>query len=142
MKRSNFTLFSPLTTVSSPEKVGGHREERGTKKKAKGRGSDRFDDDEGEGEKRDRAGANTDGGLLRRFLQLRRRATEKESRVGLVREAESSIHMDLRRGEDEEMGWEREVGAAAPWQPEMMLADGKERELETEGASRQRGMGS
>ena len=23
--------------------------------------------------------------------------------------------MDLRRGEDEEMGWEREVGAAAPW---------------------------
>ena len=33
--------------------------------------------------------------------------------------------MDLRRGEDEEMGWEREVGAAAPWSPEMMLADGR-----------------
>ena len=93
----------------------GRRKEGGTKKKAKGRGSDRFDDDEGEGEERDRAGANTDGGLLRRFLQLRRRATERDSREGLVRGAESSIHMDLRRGEDEEMGWEREVGAAAPW---------------------------
>ena len=32
-----------------------------------------------------------------------------------MRGAESSIHMDLRRGEDEEIGWEREVGAAAPW---------------------------
>ena len=59
-----------------------------------------------------------------------------------MREAESLFHVDLRRGEDEEMGWERKVGGAAPWPPEMMLADGKERELETEGASRQRGMGS
>ena len=50
-----------------------------------------------------------------------------------MRGAESSIHMDLRRGEDEEMGWERKVGAAAPWPPEMMLADGKESGLETKG---------
>ena len=45
----------------------------------------------------------------------RERERERESREGLVRGAESSIHMDLRRGEDEEMGWEREVGAATPW---------------------------
>ena len=70
---------------------------------------------EGGGKEGGRAGANTDGGLLRRFLQHRRRATKRESKEGLVRGAESSIHMDLRRGEDEEMGWEREVGAAALW---------------------------
>ena len=49
-----------------------------------------------------------------------------------MREAESLFHVDFRRGEDEEMGWERKVGGAAPWPPEMMLADGEKREIEGE----------
>ena len=73
------------TTVKLAGNRRGRLEEGGTKKKAKGRGSDRFDDDEGEGEERDRAGANTDGGLLRRSLQLRRRAKQREEgAAGLV----------------------------------------------------------
>ena len=47
-------------------------------------------------------------------LELRQKTNTEQRSI-----KRSSIHMDLRRGEDEEMGWEREVGAAAPWPPEI-----------------------
>ena len=72
-KTNKLTMHRHLTR----RKTSGRRKEGGTKK-AKGRGSNRFDDDDGEGKERDRAGANTDGGLLRRSLQLRRRAKKRE----------------------------------------------------------------